>query len=288
MEWVSCISLDACTDWCMVYSLALCINRASAWAWVLTFVLLTNSIRGAVSINCTFRTTTLIRIAKVVWGTRTWTHIVTFFADSITSTWWRCARCGFFSRCKLLQATWYKRIANVTWRAHTVWCMTDYPALRCGTTSSNTWISTFIVYASHMIRTFAVTCAFRSTIRRCSVELWHARTRWRVIDCATNWIWSAWRWYAGIYLWRWYKSWKEQINIVSSLNYVNLKLYYYVLIIGKLSRQLTFHNASRKWISGKTVWTWADRVVVYNLAQGANTTGSIARIDTFIIVTSFC
>lgn len=70
-----------------------------------------------------------------------------------------------------------ERIASETRKAGTNWTMIDNITLRVRTTTTRTYVATFLIDTRQMTRTFRINCTFRSTIWRNPDIGFHARTR---------------------------------------------------------------------------------------------------------------
>lgn len=203
LEWVTSVTWITSADWSMIDSLAQCIHSTSSRARVLTFILLTYSIRGAVRVYSTFRSTSFVWVSEVSRRASAWACVVLFPADCIASTWGRRARCGPFNWYNVrLHATRDERIAIVPRWANTHGCMAHNSALCFWTTSSHARVWTFVPYACHVAGTFTVAGALGATVRWWSNKRGHARARRGFIDWLTNRVGAARRWHAWIYL-RW-------------------------------------------------------------------------------------
>ena len=87
-EWITRISCSTSTWRQMINYLTICILPTSSWTWILTFIPHTCSVWWTVRIYNTFRPTTLIRVANILWQASTWTSTILLSANSICSTWW--------------------------------------------------------------------------------------------------------------------------------------------------------------------------------------------------------
>ncbi len=74
-----------------------------------------------------------------------------------------------------------ERITRKANDANAIGCMTDDSTFGVLSASARARISTFLVNASKMIRTFAVTDTLRSTIGRGTYKFWQARARGRTV-----------------------------------------------------------------------------------------------------------
>lgn len=79
--------------------------------------------------------------------------------------------------------------------------MTNNTTLSVHSASSRTWIFTFLINTSQIWRAFAITDAFRSTIRRRANVFCQTWTGWGIVNNSTLWIGTAGGWLTRILFW---------------------------------------------------------------------------------------
>ena len=183
----------------MVNNLTFCILSTSARARVLTFISHTSSVGRTVSIDYTFRSAALIRIANILWKTRTWSSTILFSTNCICPTWRWLTRsryfynrvcCNIVTKVQLLftddahQRTLLLKnkltfnycalnewVSSITCSTETLWSVTNYSAFSICTTCVRTRICTLLVNTGKMTWAFSIANTFRSTVRRNSFKL---------------------------------------------------------------------------------------------------------------------
>jgi hypothetical protein len=85
-EWISSVARYACARWQMIDDLANGVQTAGSRARIFAFVVYARKTGGAIRVQHTFRSTTLVRISKVIRDASASAGSVLFFAYSVSST----------------------------------------------------------------------------------------------------------------------------------------------------------------------------------------------------------
>jgi hypothetical protein len=162
----------------VINDLTVCVQSASSWTRIQTFIFDASFIRGTVRVEGTFGSATFIGIADVFWKTSTSSRSVLFPTDGVSST------RGWHTRCwswlhwghHFLQ-TLNKRISFVARYADTVRRVTDDATFGVLSARSRTRVFAFLVDTSQVVCTFAVADTFWSAAGWSSHKLGQTRAR---------------------------------------------------------------------------------------------------------------
>lgn len=171
-------------------------------------------------------------------------------------------------------------VSSISANTVTNWAMIYNIAHCIYTAWTRAGIGTPIANACLITLAILINCTFRVTVWRWTVVVWKAWARGHFTVGNTLWVWSTWRrntWiniYGDILGWSYCFEWIRLNKSVTPT----------LVILLKLTRYLC---ANRERISGITRQTSANGTVVMNSTFSICTTSSWARINTFLIETSF-